>query len=72
MQKQPPKVFYKKGVLKTSQNSQENTCARVSFSMKLQALSEHFFDKFLQRATSGGAINARPLDMNDHFQVLVR
>ena len=38
MQKQPPEVFYKKGVSqkfhkisKISQNSQENTCARVSF-----------------------------------------
>ena len=30
-QKQPPGVFYKKGVLKTSQNSQESTCARVYF-----------------------------------------
>ena len=30
-QKQPPGVFYKKGVLKTSQNSQESTCARVHF-----------------------------------------
>ena len=28
----------KKGVLRISQNSQENTCARVSFSIKLQAL----------------------------------
>ena len=26
-----PEVFYKKDVLKISQNSQENTCARVSF-----------------------------------------
>ena len=26
------------GVLKTSQNSQENTCVRVSFLIKLQAL----------------------------------
>ena len=31
-------VFCEKGVLKNSQNSQENTCARVSFSIKLQAL----------------------------------
>ena len=31
-------MFYKKGVfLEISQNSQENTCARVSFLIKLQA-----------------------------------
>ena len=37
-QKQPPEVFYKKKVfLEISQNSQENTCARFSFLIKLQA-----------------------------------
>ena len=30
-------VFYKKVSLKISQNSQENTCARASFLIKLQA-----------------------------------
>ena len=28
-QEEPPKVFYKKVFLKISQNSQENTCARI-------------------------------------------
>ena len=32
------KVLYKKGVLKNFANLQENTCARVSFLIKLQAL----------------------------------
>ena len=32
-----PEVFCKKGFLKISQNSQENTCARVSFLIKLRA-----------------------------------
>ena len=37
-QKQPPEVFYvKKVFLEISQNSQENTCAIVSFLIKLQA-----------------------------------
>ena len=37
-QKQPPEVFCRKKVfLKISQNSQENTCATVSFLIKLQA-----------------------------------
>ena len=37
IQKQPLEVFCKKKVsLEISQNSQENTCARVSFLMKLQ------------------------------------
>ena len=37
-QNQPPEVFCKKKVLlETSQNSQENTCARASFLIKLQA-----------------------------------
>ena len=35
-QEQQP-VFYKRLFLKFSQNSQENTCARVSFLIKLQA-----------------------------------
>ena len=33
----------KKGVLKTSQNSQENNCARVSFLVKLQAWGLQFY-----------------------------
>ena len=32
-----PEVFYKKGILKNFANSQENTCARVSFLVKFQA-----------------------------------
>ena len=35
---QSPDVFCKKGVLRNFVNSQENTCARVSFLIKLQAL----------------------------------
>ena len=35
----------KKGVLKISQNLQENICARVSFLMKLQAAPVTFFKK---------------------------
>ena len=39
-----PEVFYTIGVLKIFQNSQENICARVSFSIKLQAdASSHCF-----------------------------
>ena len=41
IQKQPQEVFCKKKVF-FSQNSQENTCTRVSFLIKLQA-SEHLF-----------------------------
>ena len=38
MQKQSPEVFYEKKLfLEISQNSQENTCATVSFLKKLQA-----------------------------------
>ena len=37
VQKQAPEVFYKKVFLKVWQNSQENTCARISFLIKLQA-----------------------------------
>ena len=36
-QKQPLEVFCKKVFFKISQNSQENTCAKVSFLIKLQA-----------------------------------
>ena len=35
--KQPPEVFYKKGVLKNLQNLQENICAGVSFLIKFPA-----------------------------------
>ena len=42
-EKQSPEVFYKKQVfLEISQNSQENTCAKVSFLLKLQALAQVF------------------------------
>ena len=37
-QKQPPEVFCKKGVLRNVSKLQENTCARFSFLIKLQAL----------------------------------
>ena len=37
----PPKVFCKKGVPEILQNSQENTCFRVYFSIKLQASSSY-------------------------------
>ena len=37
LKKEPPEVFCKKKVfLEISQNSQENTCARDSFLIKLQ------------------------------------
>ena len=40
-EEQPPELFCKKSVLlEISQNSQENTCARVSFQIKLQALQK--------------------------------
>ena len=52
-QKQPPEVFCKKVVLEISQNSKENTCARDSFLIKLQAGHWHRrfpmnFAKFLR------------------------
>ena len=56
-------VFYKKVFWKISQNSQENTCVRVSFQIKVQAWGCDFvksvnFVKFLRRPfllnTSGG------------------
>ena len=36
-------VLSKKMFLKISQNSQENTCARVSFLIKLQAFTEYWW-----------------------------
>ena len=38
IQKQPPEVF-----LEISKNSQENTCARVSFLIKLQASGQQLY-----------------------------
>ena len=45
LQRQPAEVFYEKVFLKISQNSQENNCTRVSFSVKLQ--TEDFFKEQL-------------------------
>ena len=42
VQKQQLEVFYQKGFLKISQNSQENTCARVCFLIELQASGSNF------------------------------
>ena len=38
-------VFYKKRFFKISRNSQENTCARASFLLKLQAVGVNFIKK---------------------------
>ena len=38
-------VLYKKVFLKILQNSQENTCTRVSFFIKLQALGLQLYQK---------------------------
>ena len=51
-QKQTPEVFYKKGALKISQNLQENTCARVSFLVKLLTSGLHLY---LKRNSGTGA-----------------
>ena len=60
--KQPPKVVYKKKVfLEISQNSQKNTCARISFLIKLQVFSCEFceiskstiFTEHLRMSASG-------------------
>ena len=40
-QKQPPELCCKKRCLEISQNSQENTCARVSFLIKLKGLKQY-------------------------------
>ena len=40
-----PEVFYKEGVVKISQNSHENTCARVSILIQFQALACSFIKK---------------------------
>ena len=40
-----PEVFYKKVFLEISQNSQENTCARVSFLIKLHTKANNFIKK---------------------------
>ena len=42
VQKQQLEVFYQKVFLKISQNSQENTCARVCFLIELQASGSNF------------------------------
>ena len=44
--KPPPEVFLKQVFLKFSQNSQKNTCPRVSFLIKLQAYCEIFKNNF--------------------------
>ena len=41
-QKQPPEVFYKKGVPKISKKSQENTCTRVSFLINFQTCGQRW------------------------------
>ena len=38
-------MFYEKSVIEISQNSQENTCARVSFLIKLQVLACNLIKK---------------------------
>ena len=47
-----PEVFYKKLFLEISQNSLENTCARVSFLVKLQVQASNFIKKKLWQVFS--------------------
>ena len=47
-----PEVFYKKLFLEISQNSLENTCARVSFLVKLQVQACNFIKKKLWQVFS--------------------
>ena len=51
-QKQPSEVFYKKMFLKISQNSQESTCALVSFLTKLLAKACNFIKETLAQMFS--------------------
>ena len=44
-QRQAPDAFFKMEVLKISQNSQENACARFSFLIKLQSPNCYFINK---------------------------
>ena len=44
-QKQPLEVSVKKVFLKISKNSQENTCSRISFLIKLQTEAGNFIKK---------------------------
>ena len=46
-QKQAPELFVKKAFLEISQNSQENTCVRVSLLIKLQASGDSDAGVFL-------------------------
>ena len=48
IQKQPPEVFCEKVFLEISQNSQESTCARVSFLIKWHRCFPVNFVKFLK------------------------
>ena len=51
MVKQPFKTFFKKDVIKNSQNSQENTCAGISFLVFSCEFSEVCKNIFLQNST---------------------
>ena len=44
--------MFSKGVLRISQNSQESTCAKVSFLIKLQFEASNFIKKRLARVFS--------------------
>ena len=62
IQKQLLEVFYKKGVFKISQNSEESICARVSFLIKWQVsgtgvflwILRNFWENLFLRNTSAG------------------
>ena len=67
-----PDVLLKKVLLKTSQNSQKNTCASVSFSIKLQASG---FCELLElenwRKTMHSVLPREILESRDLFRTLV-
>ena len=74
-----PEMFSKKGVLRNSQNSQKNTCTRVSFLRKLQpsnfikkeTLAQAFSCEFCEISKSIFSYRTPPVAASDAMQYLV-
>ena len=60
--KQPPELCCKKRCLEISQNSQENTCARVSFLIKLKGLKQYNYKYvYVTRVCVSGSLIRAPI-----------
>ena len=63
-------MFCKKGFLEISKNSQENTCARISFLIKNESLAQVFSCEFCEISKNTYSYRTPPVAASENLLVL--